>query len=67
MMPRLQGDALYEQAKSIRTDLHDRFIFITGHAAEAHIKEFLAQSKCRYMMKPFPVGKLIEAVKEMLA
>src|SRR5216117_1876494 len=36
-MPRLRGDEFYMQTKQLRPSLADRFIFITGFAADANI------------------------------
>lgn len=67
MMPRLRGDEFYSQAKEMRPKLEDRFIFITGHAADPKIKEFLDGNKAKHLVKPFPVQDLITCVKELLA
>src|SRR3954454_22969236 len=40
-MPRLRGDEFYLEAKSLRPTLADRFIFITGFAADPAIAVFL--------------------------
>src|SRR3981081_260417 len=39
-MPTLRGDEFYLQAKEIRPTLSDRFIFITGFAADPKIALF---------------------------
>src|SRR6266545_455349 len=41
MMPRLRGDEFYVQARTLRPDLENRFIFITGFGADSDIREFL--------------------------
>src|SRR3954452_14359455 len=41
MMPRLRGDEFYLKARDLRPDLADRFIFITGFAADPKIAPFL--------------------------
>jgi two-component system cell cycle sensor histidine kinase/response regulator CckA len=66
MMPRLRGDEFYQQAKTLRADLADRFIFITGFAADAGIKDFLADSGAKHLEKPFQIQGLIDCVKELL-
>src|SRR5678816_2977391 len=38
MMPRLRGDEFYLKAKELRPELEERFIFITGFAADTNIK-----------------------------
>src|SRR3954469_5833086 len=35
MMPRLRGDEFYRQTKEMRPELGERFIFITGFAADS--------------------------------
>ncbi len=66
MMPRLRGDEFYLQAKELRPNLEDRFIFITGFGAEADIREFLDARRMPHLMKPFRIEQLIDRVKELL-
>jgi DNA-binding response OmpR family regulator len=67
MMPRLRGDEFYVQAKKLRPNLADRFIFITGFAADSDIREFLSARRLKHLIKPFPINELISCVKELLA
>ena len=67
MMPRLRGDEFYVQAKKLRPNLADRFIFITGFAADSDIREFLSARRLKYLIKPFPIKQLVASVKELLA
>ncbi len=67
MMPRLRGDDFFLQARQIRPDIGDRFIFITGFAADPKINGFLTQHDVKYLVKPFPVKGLIGCVKELIA
>ena len=67
MMPRLRGDDFYRQAKELRPRLADCFIFITGYAANSEVKDFLDNPQLKYLVKPFPIEKLIGAVKQLLA
>ena len=66
-MPRLRGDEFYLKAKEIRPSLADRFIFITGFAADPKIALFLTKHDVKYLVKPFPILGLIECVKELLS
>lgn len=66
-MPRLRGDEFYIQAREARPSLADRFIFITGFAADPNIALFLTKHDVKYLVKPFAVGGLINCVKELLA
>jgi DNA-binding response OmpR family regulator len=65
-MPRLRGDEFYLKAKELRPTLQERFIFITGYAADSGVKDFLHNHGLKHLVKPFAITELIEAVKEML-
>jgi DNA-binding response OmpR family regulator len=66
MMPRLRGDEFYLQAKTLRPDLAERFIFITGFAGDSGIKHFLDDTGIKHLAKPFKIQELIDCVKELL-
>ena len=67
LMPRLTGDEFYFKAMEMRPGLSDRFIFITGFAADPKINDFLNENEVKYLVKPFPVQGLINCVKELLS
>jgi DNA-binding response OmpR family regulator len=67
MMPRVRGDEFYLQARKLRPELGDRFIFITGFAADPKIAPFLTANNVKYLVKPFPVEGLITCVKQLFA
>src|SRR5436189_3476993 len=66
-MPKLRGDDFYLKAKELRPSLTDRFIFITGFAADPHIALFFNQHDVKYLVKPFAISVLINCVKELLS
>jgi DNA-binding response OmpR family regulator len=66
MMPRLRGDEFYLKAKELRPNLEKRFIFITGFAADAEMKDFLREHRMKHLAKPFPIQELIDCVKELI-
>ena len=66
MMPRLRGDDFYVQAKKLRPNLANRFLFITGFAADSNIREFLSARRLKHLIKPFPIQELMKCVKELL-
>jgi DNA-binding response OmpR family regulator len=66
LMPRLRGDEFYFQATELRSALAERFIFITGFAADTENKRFLSEQGQKHLVKPFPINELIDAVKELL-
>src|SRR6476619_3341479 len=65
-MPKLRGDEFYLKAKELRPSLADRFIFITGFAADANIALFLTKHDVKYLVKPFAIQGLITCVKQLL-
>ena len=67
MMPRLRGDEFYHKALASRPNLRRRFIFITGFAADPRVGEFLRGEDVEFLVKPFPVQRLIKRVKDLLA
>ena len=67
MMPRLRGDEFYLQARQMRPSLSKRFIFITGFPGDQGINEFLTGHDVDYLVKPFPVQRLIKRVKDIVA
>jgi len=66
-MPRLRGDEFYLQAKNLRPDLADCFIFITGFATDPQVRTFLIENEVKFLVKPFPIKGLITCVKELLS
>jgi len=65
-MPKLRGDEFYLKAKDLRPSLADRFIFITGFAADPHIALFFNKHEVKYLVKPFSISVLIDCVKQLL-
>jgi DNA-binding response OmpR family regulator len=66
-MPRLQGDQFYLQARDVRPNLSDRFIFVTGYWADPSIALFFNQHDVKYLVKPFAIQVLIRCLQELLA
>ena len=67
MMPRLRGDEFFHKAKQLRPNLGRRFVFITGFAADPEISEFLTGNDVEFLVKPFPVQRLIKRVRDLLS
>jgi response regulator RpfG family c-di-GMP phosphodiesterase len=67
MMPRLRGDEFYVQAVQSRPELADRFIFITGFAADAKVQRFLADNHLTCFVKPVRMPQLVKCVEMMVA
>jgi len=65
-MPRLDGKAFYRELSAISPRLARRVIFVTGDVAAADAGQFLEESGCRWLAKPFRLGDLLRAVREGL-
>ncbi len=61
-MPELSGQELYGRVCQIRPEMSRRFIFITGDIDSEDTRDFLDQSQCSYVMKPFNLERLTAAV-----
>jgi two-component system, NtrC family, nitrogen regulation response regulator NtrX len=66
-LPNLQGDQFYLQARDLRPDLSDRFIFVTGYATDPQVRHFLIENEVKFLVKPFPIAGLISCVRELLS
>jgi len=47
--------------------LSKRVVFVTGDVAGTDAEQFLNDSGCRWLAKPFRLGDLLQAVREGLA
>jgi signal transduction histidine kinase len=62
-MPRLDGKAFYGMLAAAAPALSKRVIFVTGDVAGTDAEEFLHDSGCRWLAKPFRLGDLLRAVR----
>jgi hypothetical protein len=51
----------------MKPTLAGRVIFVTGDLAGADPEKFLEESGCRWLAKPFRLGDLVRAAREVLA
>jgi DNA-binding response OmpR family regulator len=65
MIPRLRGDELYRYAVECRPSIRNRFLFITGFAANTSFNEFLGRNHCKFLFKPFDLQSLIDGVRQL--
>jgi len=47
--------------------LATRVIFVTGDVAGTEAEQFLKESACRWLAKPFRLGDLLRAVRDTLS
>ena len=66
-MPRLDGKAFYRALAQARPALIKRVIFVTGDVAGTDAEQFLKESGCRWLAKPFRLADLLRAVREGLS
>jgi len=66
-MPRLDGKAFYRALSAMRPSLASHVVFVTGDVAGTEAEEFLEQSGCRWLAKPFRLGELLKVLREVLA
>ena len=65
-MPRLDGKAFYRELEAAAPSLAARVIFVTGDVAGTDAEQFLKESGCRWLAKPFRLRDLLKAVNETL-
>ena len=65
-MPRLDGKAFFRELSSRSPKLARRVIFVTGDVAGTDAENFLDESGCRWLAKPFRLADLLRTVKEVL-
>src|SRR5262245_21956908 len=65
-MPRLDGKAFFRRLESAAPKLRRRIIFVTGDVAGTDAEQFLQESGCRWLAKPFRLADLVKAVKDVM-
>jgi signal transduction histidine kinase len=66
-MPRLDGRALYRELSATVPAMRKRIVFVTGDVAGTNAEQFLNESGCRWLAKPFRLADLLQAVRDTLA
>ena len=66
-MPRVDGMAFYRAIAATAPELTARLIFVTGDVVGAEAERFLEESGCRWLAKPFRLGDLLRAARDVLA
>jgi signal transduction histidine kinase len=65
-MPKIDGKQFYQQLSVEYPDLARRVIFVTGDVAGTEAENFLQESGCRWLAKPFRLGDLLRTAREIL-
>lgn len=63
VMPNFPGDMFYSAVRQSRPHLCQRFIFITGHQSNPKIAQFILETGCPALWKPFETRQLFEALE----
>jgi signal transduction histidine kinase/CheY-like chemotaxis protein len=66
-MPRLDGRAFYRAIAATAPALAARLIFVTGDVVGIDAERFLEESGCPWLAKPFRLGDLLRAARDVLA
>jgi signal transduction histidine kinase len=65
-MPRVDGKAFYRTLSERSPALARRVIFVTGDVAGTDAEQFLEESGCQWLAKPFRLGDLLRTVRDGL-
>ena len=66
-MPKRDGIAFYKGLAESVPRLSKHVIFVTGDVAGTNAEQFLNETGCRWLAKPFRLGDLLRAVREELS
>jgi two-component system NtrC family sensor kinase len=66
-MPRVDGKTFYRLLEAAAPGLARRVIFVTGDVAGTEAEQFLDDSGCRWLAKPFRLGDLLRTLREVLS
>ena len=66
-MPRLDGRQFYRAIAATAPELASRLIFVTGDVVGTDAERFLEESGCPWLAKPFRLGDLLRAARDVLA
>ncbi len=53
-------------AAEIAPNLRERIVFVTGDVADTDAEQFLEDTGCRWLAKPFRLRDLLRVVRELL-
>ena len=65
-MPRLDGPSLYRALCVRYPSLAQRVIFVTGDVAGTEAEQFLIETGCRWLAKPFRLNDLLQTAHEVV-
>jgi len=66
-MPRVDGKTFYRLLEGATPGLAKRVIFVTGDVAGTDAEDFLEETGCRWLAKPFRLADLLRTVRDVLS
>ena len=66
-MPKVDGMQFYQKLSVSEPALARRVIFVTGDVAGTDAEQFLQDSRCRWLAKPFRLGDLLRTARDILS
>jgi two-component system NtrC family sensor kinase len=66
-LPGMTGIELYEHWKATKNPIAERLVFITGDTMNNYIRDFLQETDCPSVMKPFEPNELVAVVRQALS
>jgi two-component system NtrC family sensor kinase len=66
-MPRLDGKAFHRRLAGQSVALARRVIFVTGDVVGTDAEQFLEETGCQWLAKPFRLGEVLSAVRDGLS
>jgi len=61
-MPDISGQVLYERVEAIDPQQARRFVFVTGNGLDGDSRRFFAETRTRWILKPFSLDDLFRVV-----
>jgi two-component system NtrC family sensor kinase len=65
-MPRVDGMTFYRALERDHPDAARRIVFVTGDVAGTEAEQFLEETGCRWLAKPFRLKDLLRTAREMI-
>ena len=65
-MPRMDGIQLLGALRAQHPEMAGRIMFVTGDVLGTDAERFLADSRCRWLAKPFRLNELLRIAKEVM-
>ncbi|MCX6550230.1 MAG: ATP-binding protein [Acidobacteria bacterium] len=66
-MPRMDGIQFFGALRESHPEMLSRILFVTGDVIGTDAERFLAESRCRWLAKPFRLNELLRMAREALA